>query len=181
MPRPWRFTKNYWNHRELPSHNDGRFPFVVNVLGSHRKPIRLREQAVLSDVVVEASDGVQYNNILPAYTVKSWMKLLSVAAKKPVISRVKVEDRSILRQARQPDHARNNSVRSVLATRRNHMQTCSRARAWRGWYAYGSPCSWGGVRASSTLMTLMSFSYCLFIAETLESATWRRGQVWRPE
>jgi len=34
---------------------------------------------------VSTSDGVQYKNILPAYTVKSWNKLLSVTANKPEI------------------------------------------------------------------------------------------------
>lgn len=34
---------------------------------------------------VSASDGVQYKNILPAFTVKSWSKLLSVTANKPEI------------------------------------------------------------------------------------------------
>lgn len=31
------------------------------------------------------SEGVQYENILPAYTVKSWNKLLSVTSNKPEI------------------------------------------------------------------------------------------------
>ena len=31
---------------------------------------------------VSTSDGVHYKNILPAYTVKSWNKLLSVIANK---------------------------------------------------------------------------------------------------
>ena len=35
--------------------------------------------------IVSTSDGVQYKNILPAYTVKSWNKLLSVTANKPEI------------------------------------------------------------------------------------------------
>ena len=34
---------------------------------------------------VSTSDGVHYKNILPAYTVKSWNKLLSVTANKPEI------------------------------------------------------------------------------------------------
>ena len=34
---------------------------------------------------VTTSDGIQYKNILPAYTVKSWNKLLSVTANKPEI------------------------------------------------------------------------------------------------
>ena len=34
---------------------------------------------------VPTSDGVHYKNILPAYTVKSWSKLLSVTANKPEI------------------------------------------------------------------------------------------------
>ena len=34
---------------------------------------------------VSTSDGVQYKNILPAYTVKSWNKLLSVTANKSEI------------------------------------------------------------------------------------------------
>ena len=35
--------------------------------------------------IVNTSDGVQYKNILPAYTVKSWNKLLSVTSNKPEI------------------------------------------------------------------------------------------------
>ena len=47
---------------------------------------------------VSTSDGVHYKNILPAYTVKSWSKLLSVTANKPEIvkfPRVTVELGSI--------------------------------------------------------------------------------------
>ena len=60
---------------------------------------------------VSTSDGVRYKNILPAYTVKSWNKLLSVITNKPGIVKFLVsqwKDRSIQRQARQPHHLRNN-------------------------------------------------------------------------
>ena len=46
---------------------------------------------------VSTSDGVHYKNILPAYTVKSWSKMLSFTANKPEIVNflVSVELRSI--------------------------------------------------------------------------------------
>ena len=71
---------------------------LLGVIASRFGHTGLRELAVQSDVVAEGSDGVQYKNILPAYTVKSWNKLLSVAANKPQtrdseIYRVAVEDK----------------------------------------------------------------------------------------
>ena len=60
---------------------------------------------------VSTSDGVRYKNILPAYRVKLWNKLLSVIANKPGIVKFLVsqwKDRSIQRQARQPHHVRDN-------------------------------------------------------------------------
>ena len=36
---------------------------------------------------VSTSDGVQHKNILPAYTAKSWNKLLSVTPNKPEIDK----------------------------------------------------------------------------------------------
>jgi len=41
---------------------------------------------------VSTSDGVQYKNILPAYTVKSWNKLLSVTSNKPEIVKFLVSE-----------------------------------------------------------------------------------------
>ena len=76
---------------------------LLGVVGSRFEDAGLRELTVQSDVVAEGSDGVQYKNILPAYTVKSWNKLPSVATNKFDKSKT-----SILRQAWQPDHTRNN-------------------------------------------------------------------------
>ena len=42
---------------------------------------------------MSTSDGVRYKNILPAYTVKSWNKLLSVIANKPGIVKFFVSQR----------------------------------------------------------------------------------------
>lgn len=42
---------------------------------------------------VSMSDGVHYKNIFPAYTVKSWNKLLSVIANKPGIVKFLVPQR----------------------------------------------------------------------------------------
>ena len=83
---------------------------LLGVIGSRFRHAGLRELAVQSDVVVEGYNGVQYKNILPAYTVKSWNKLPSVAANKPDMVKFLVSQfkTSILRQARQPDHTRNN-------------------------------------------------------------------------
>ena len=58
---------------------------LLGVIGGQFRHAGLRELAVQSDVVAEGSDGVQDKNILPDYTVKSWDKLLSVAANKPEI------------------------------------------------------------------------------------------------
>ena len=83
---------------------------LLGVIGSRFGNAGLKEVAVQSYVVAEGSDGVQYKNILPVYTVKSWNKLPSVAANKPDIVKFLVSQSktSILRQARQPDHICNN-------------------------------------------------------------------------
>ena len=83
---------------------------LLGVIGSRFGHAGLRELAVQSNVVAEGSDGVQYKNILPAYMVKSWSKLPGVAADKPdtVKFLVSQSKTSILRQAWQPDHTRNN-------------------------------------------------------------------------
>ena len=65
---------------------------------------------------VSTSDGVQYKNIRPAYTVKSWNKLLSVTANKPEIVK--------FLEVRQPYHVYNHR-RTVLATGRENVRTSS--------------------------------------------------------
>ena len=61
--------------------------------------------------MAEGFDGVQYKNIFPAYTVKSWNKLPSVTASKPDIIKFLVSQSKtrVLRQAWQPDHTENQS------------------------------------------------------------------------
>ena len=75
---------------------------------------------------VSTSDSVQYKIILPAYTVNSWDKLLSVTANKPEIVKflVTVEDRQIQRQVRQPYHVHNHQ-RTVLAAGQENVRTSS--------------------------------------------------------
>ena len=84
MPRPWTFTGDYWKHKELFVALDltmGSFHLLLmllGVIGSRFRHAGLRELTVQSDIVAEGSDGVQYKNVLPTYTVKSWNKLPSV-------------------------------------------------------------------------------------------------------
>ena len=61
---------------------------------SHQKIPRERNQHFRWDGSPEStSDGVHYKKILPAYTVKSWNKLLSVIANKPGIVKFLVPQR----------------------------------------------------------------------------------------
>lgn len=77
---------------------------------------------------VFTSDGVQYKNILPAYTVKSCRnkKLLSITANKPEIDKFLVSQWKA--EAFRGRLGNRHNRRSVLETRRSHMRTCSWAR-----------------------------------------------------
>ena len=119
---------------------------------------------------MSSSDGVQYKKILPARTVKSWSKLFSVTANKRDIVKFLVLKYKI------------EALRGRLGNRITYVTTAD--QCWR--LARLARCEpvpeyecnheeadtrivlqvFGTreARASSTLMTLMSFSYFLLIA-----------------
>lgn len=57
----------------------------VDVVFDDYREVSIKNVERLKRVQMSTSDIVQHKNILPAYTVKSWNKLLSVTANKPEI------------------------------------------------------------------------------------------------
>ena len=109
---------------------------------------------------VSASDVVHYKNILPAYTVKSWNRLLSVIANKPGIVKFLVSQ------------WKTEAFRGRLGNRIMYVTTEDQSlnAVTKREIRLGTR----EVHVSSTPTTLMFLCYFLLIAQASQSATYRR-------
>lgn len=138
----------------------------------HRRSVRRVSRSIDQNFErlkrVSTSDGVHYKNILPAYTMKSWNKLLSVTVNKSenikfLVSHWKTEPfRGRLGKCTMYVTTEDQYWRVDAAAREPvpELQCNHERRQLRVWF---SMLGTQEVRVSSTLTTLMSFSYFLLI------------------